>query len=132
MNQFSELLKNLRIKRRLTLRACAADLGVDPSNWSKIERGINPAPKDVETLKAWAHYFKLEYDDAMSFFDAAALSRREVPDYIASDKEIMDKLPAFFRSLRDCDTRDEKLEEFIEDLRALHSPGLRNKGRRAR
>lgn len=37
---YGERLKAERIARRLTLRKAAAQLGVDPSNLSKMERGI--------------------------------------------------------------------------------------------
>lgn len=119
--KFNELLKSFRVERRITLRQCAADLGVDPSNWSKIERGVNPAPKDVSVLKNWADYFGLEGQSESEFFDAAALSRSEIPADIASDERIMGALPAFFRSLRDSDLSDKKLQEFVRDLRKLYT-----------
>jgi transcriptional regulator with XRE-family HTH domain len=119
--RFNELLKELRIKHRKTLRECARDLGVDPSNWSKIERGVNPGPKDVVILKEWADYFGLHGEAEADFYDAAAVSRKEIPSDIASDDRIMSALPAFFRSLRDSDMSDEKLRQFVEDLRKLHS-----------
>jgi transcriptional regulator with XRE-family HTH domain len=120
--KFNELLKSLRVRRRITLRQCAADLGVDASNWSKIERGVNPAPRDVGVLKGWADYFGLRGVEEAEFFDSAALSRNEIPTDLASDERIMGALPAFFRSLRDSDMSDKKLEEFISDLRKLHTP----------
>jgi transcriptional regulator with XRE-family HTH domain len=119
--KFNELLKSLRIERRVTLRQCAADLGVDPSNWSKIERGVNPAPKDISVLKDWANYFGLKVQAEVDFFDAAALSRSEIPPDIAADERIMGALPAFFRSLRNSDMSDKKLQEFVSDLRKLHT-----------
>ena len=51
---FGETVKNLRIAKKVTLRQFCQEHGCDPSNWSKIERGINPPPKDEETLMAWA------------------------------------------------------------------------------
>ena len=41
------MLKSIRIARNLTLRQCAGELQADPSNWSKLERGVTPAPKDT-------------------------------------------------------------------------------------
>jgi transcriptional regulator with XRE-family HTH domain len=120
--KFSELLKSLRIRRKVTLRQCSADLGVDPSNWSKVERGVNPAPKDIEVLKTWADYFELKGEEAVNFFDAAAFSRKEIPGDIAGNERIMGALPAFFRSLRESDMSNEKLQEFVNDLRKLHVP----------
>jgi transcriptional regulator with XRE-family HTH domain len=119
--RFNELLKELRIKHQKTLRECAGDLGVDPSNWSKMERGVNPGPKDITVLNHWAKYFGLQGEDEVNFYDAATLSRKEIPDDIASDERIMAALPAFFRSLRESDMSDEKLQQFVDDLRKLHS-----------
>jgi len=123
--KFNELLKSLRISLGTTLRQCAADLGVDASNWSKLERGVNPAPKDPTVLKTWANYFRLEGKEEVDFFSLAALSRREIPNDIVTDERIMGVLPAFFRSLRDSDMSDEKLQEFVNDLRKLHTPDLK-------
>lgn len=119
---FGQLLKEVRIQRRLTLRQCSAALGVDPSNWSKIERGVNPAPKDIGVLEHWASSFQLAGDARQAFFDAAALSRRELPQDIASDARILQALPAFFRAMRDSEMDQAKMDQFVQDLRAVHTP----------
>lgn len=122
MNTFGQLLKNLRIQKALTLRQCSDQIGVDPSNWSKFERGINPAPKDIAILETWAAFFGLRGDSKQQFFDAAALSRRELPPDIASDEKVLAALPAFFRAVRGAELGDAQLKQFVEDVRALHSP----------
>jgi len=119
---FGELIKDLRIRKELTLRQCCADLGVDPSNWSKMERGINPAPKDITILERWAKFFSLEGAAKQEFFDAAALSRQELPGDIASDEQLLGALPAFFRAVRGNELDGDKLQQFVADLRAVHSP----------
>jgi transcriptional regulator with XRE-family HTH domain len=119
---FGEKLKDLRIQKRLTLRDCAAILAVDASNWSKFERSITPAPKDLDILESWAEFFELKGEDKASFFDLAALSRKQIPGDIADDARVMQALPAFFRAVRDKELEGDKLKEFIEDLRKIHSP----------
>ena len=119
---FGELLKDARIRNRLTLRQCSVRLGVDASNWSKIERGINPAPRDIGVLESWAAFFHLEAGERQAFFDAAALSRREIPRDIASDARLLQALPAFFRAVRGNEMNREKMEQFISDLRAVNTP----------
>jgi transcriptional regulator with XRE-family HTH domain len=119
---FGDKLKELRIAKRLTLRECAAVLQVDPSNWSKFERSITPAPKDILVLETWAEFFGLTGEDKIAFFDLAALSRQEIPSDIADDARVMQALPAFFRAVRDKELEGDKLKEFIEDLRKIHSP----------
>lgn len=119
---FGELLKNTRIANRLTLRQCSAELGIDPSNWSKMERGIHPAPKDPGVLEHWASFFNLEADGRQVFFDAAALSRRELPSDLVSDGRLLQALPAFFRAVRSNEMDQAKMDQFIQDLRAIHTP----------
>lgn len=119
---FGDMLKNLRIQKRLTLRDCAAVLQVDPSNWSKFERSITPAPKDIEVLESWAEYFGLTGPAKTEFFDLAALSRKQIPDDIADDARVLQALPAFFRAVRGEELEGEKLKQFIEDLRKINSP----------
>lgn len=119
---FGSRLKELRIGKKLTLRDCTVQLGVDPSNWSKLERGVNPAPKDIEVLESWATFFSLEGRAKQEFFDAASLSRHEIPADLASDEKVLAALPTFFRAARGAELDDEKLKQFIEDIRALHSP----------
>ena len=119
---FGDKLKEMRIHKRLTLRDCAAILAVDPSNWSKFERSVTPAPKDIEILESWAEYFELKGEEKAGFFDLASLSRKQIPEDIADDARVMQALPAFFRAVRGKELEGEKLKEFIEDLRKIHSP----------
>ena len=119
---FGELAKDLRIARRLTLRDFCAEVGVDPSNWSKVERGIIPPPGDEKTQAALADFFGLKGESRQDFFDLTALARRELPRDLASDEELLAKLPAFFRTARGKDPDGERLKEFVEQVRKLHSP----------
>ena len=119
---FGTLLKELRIGKELTLRQCSADLGVDPSNWSKIERNITPPPRDLAVLEQWAAFFALTGDKKAEFLDLAALARHEIPADMASDEAVIGALPVFFRAVRGQELSGAQLREFMEDLRALHSP----------
>jgi len=118
---FGALLKDIRIVKGLTLRQCCEQLGVDPSNWSKLERGITPAPKDPAILEAWADSLDLSGEARQEFLDTAALSRRELPADIASDEKVLAALPAFFRTVRGSELDEAALKQFVEDVRALHS-----------
>jgi transcriptional regulator with XRE-family HTH domain len=119
---FGDKLKSLRINHRLTLLKCSVKLGIDVSNLSKLERGVNPAPKEIEVLEKWAGFFRIHGAEKQELFDLAALSRKRIPADIAEDKHLMEKLPAFFRVVRGRELKHEKLAEFIEDLKKLHIP----------
>lgn len=117
---FHELIKNLRIEKRLTLRDFCQQLGIDPSNWSKVERGINPPPGDPEFLASLAKFFGLRGDERQEFLDAAAVSRQELPADLADDELFQRALPAFFRAARGHDLSEESLKAFAEEVRKLH------------
>ena len=78
---FGETVKNLRIAKKVTLRQFCQEHGYDPSNWSKIERGINPPPKDEETLMRWAKALglKAQTEDWKNFMLEAEVSRGNIP-----------------------------------------------------
>lgn len=122
--KFGEMIKTLRLARKQTLRQFCFEFGHDPSNWSKIERGINPPPKDEITLARWAADLGLKSgsDEWKAFMDAAALSRGLIPKDIMGDDELLKKLPALFRTVRGADLDDTKLADLIETIREVHSP----------
>ena len=104
---FGTLLKNSRIARRITLRQCVIELKFDPSDWSKIERSVSPAPKSPETLERWADYLHIHGEDRELFMDLASLSRSQIPPDMASDETVKAALPIFFHFVRDCESRGE-------------------------
>ena len=97
---FGELIKQLRADRQLTLRQCCVGLGVDPSNWSKLERGLLPPPKHRDILERWAGFFDLAEEQKREFLDLAALGRGELPADLAADGRALAALPGFFQALR--------------------------------
>jgi len=119
---FGQLIKELRIAKQLTLRRCCAELGVDPSNWSKMERGVTPPPRDTRLLERWAAFLGVTREKKQDFLDLASLARQEIPPDMASDQKVVAALPAFFRAVRGQELEGERLKQFIEDLRAVHSP----------
>jgi transcriptional regulator with XRE-family HTH domain len=119
---FSELIKNLRIEKRLTLREFCQQIGFDPSNWSKIERGVNPPPGDITFLEKLAEFFGLTGQKKQDLFDAAAIGRHELPADIAENKMFMKALPAFFRAARGHELADDQLAAFAEEIKKLNQP----------
>ena len=120
---FNETVKSLRLKKRLTLRDFCEQAGLDPSNWSKVERGINPPPGDVGVLEGLAKFFGLTGAAKLAFMDEAALQRGELPPDVA-DHEILQKaLPAFFRAARGHELTEAELANLAADIRKLHTRG---------
>jgi len=126
---FGELVKDLRIAQKKTLRQFCLDHGHDPSNWSKIERGINPPPRDEKTLARWARQLGLESgtDRWQEFMDLADMARGEIPKDVLSDEELLKKLPVFFRSVRGAELTEKQLDELIKMVKEAHTPGERKR-----
>ena len=111
----------MRIAKRLTLRDFCEQVGLDPSNWSKVERGINPPPGDIGLLEKLAAFFGLNGEQKLNFMDEAALQRREIPADVAENEILQKALPAFFRAARGHELTEDELKSFAEDIRKLHT-----------
>ena len=122
---FSETVKKLRIDKRLTLREFCEQAGLDPSNWSKEERGVNPPPGDVGVLERLADFFGLTGPNKLAFMDAAALQRRELPPDLAENEVLQRALPAFFRAARGHALTEEEMKNLAADVLKLHTPDPR-------
>jgi len=120
-SMFTETIKSLRLQKRLTLRDFCQQVGLDPSNWSKVERGVNPPPGDVGLLERLADFFGLTGAEKLAFLDAAALQRREIPADVADNAILQRALPAFFRAARGHELTDAELKNLAEDIRKLHT-----------
>ena len=78
---FGRFVKELRITGRMTLRRFCKKYGHYPSNWSKIERDINPPPRDDTVTEEWARRLGLSKGTELwqRFMDEAAIARKQIP-----------------------------------------------------
>lgn len=119
LQKFGSLLKELRIKKGLTLRQACKIVDYDPSNWSKIERGLIPPPSNKEILKKWTKVLEIDKNEIQSqnFIDEALIAQGIIPEDILSQAGAADYLPAFFRTLRDKKPTQKEVDRLIELLR---------------
>jgi transcriptional regulator with XRE-family HTH domain len=119
MNAFGKLMKKLRTKKGLTLREFCQTNCFDPGNYSRLERGLFPAPHKNELLEKYAVALGLKRgtDEWLEFFDFAAAPRGEIPRDLMSDEEVVEKLPILFRTLRGSQVTEESLDELVEKVR---------------
>jgi transcriptional regulator with XRE-family HTH domain len=117
MLTFGEFIRNLRIGKRLTLRQFCRSAKLDPSNWSRIERGLAPPPKSKVVLQEIAKILKIEREseEYKALFDLAAISH--IPSDLISDEQVLDKLPIFFRTIRGEKPSRKELEELIRIMK---------------
>ena len=118
---FNQTIKSLRIEKRLTFRDFCAQNGLDPSNWSKVERGVNPPPGDITLLERLADFFGLAGAKKLSFMDEASLQRGEIPADVAGHAILQRALPAFFRAARGHELSEKELASLADDIKQLHT-----------
>jgi transcriptional regulator with XRE-family HTH domain len=110
---FCELVKRLLSEKRLGLREFCQEVGCDPSNWSKVERGMLPAPHDNGVLKKVASVLGLreQSQEWEELFGVAKIGAGRIPDYVLGDAALMKKLPLFFRTVSGTKSTRRELEK---------------------
>jgi transcriptional regulator with XRE-family HTH domain len=116
---FGEFIKEKRNKAGLSLREFCRLLDEDASNWSKVERGILSPPQDENKLKKIAKTvnIKVGSDQWKTLTDYANVDAGKIPDYLMSDKEVLDALPVFFRTIGSVKPTQEELAKLIETIK---------------
>lgn len=121
---FGAKVKELRLAQGKTLRQFCLEFGYDPSNWSKIERGINFPPKEnSNVIKIGVHLGLKENSPQMQeLIDIASISRGQLPSDVMSDEKLMEKLPVFFRTIRGTEFNEDNLDSLLEKIKKAHTP----------
>jgi transcriptional regulator with XRE-family HTH domain len=116
-NNFGEFIKARRLEKRITLRAFSEALGMDPSNYSRIERGLLQPPLP-EKLKPYGRLLEIAPDseEYREMVRLAALGRGEIPPGILSDEKVLAKLPVLFRTLEGDKIDEEVLDELFDTM----------------
>jgi transcriptional regulator with XRE-family HTH domain len=119
--KFGDYAKDRRIAAGMTLRSFCREAGIDPSNWSKIERGVLAPPDDPELLGRIAGLLGLEISEQTDLADLASIARGQIPADL-KDEEILAKMPAFFRAIRGQEYTREDFEKLMSGVKKLHKP----------
>ena len=116
--RFGPLLKALRRKRGFTLRRFCDEIGLDPGNFSRVERGLF-APPGPEKIKQYAEALGLETgsDEYTELLDAASIDRGELPREFLTAEQLVGELPVLFRTLRGQKVSVEERDKLIELIR---------------
>jgi transcriptional regulator with XRE-family HTH domain len=116
---FGDFFKQLRKKKRITLREFCIKAQADPANISRLERGAMPPPQDTDILERYADALGIRTgsDDWYTFLDLAAADRGIIPKDIMSDREAVRMLPAFFRTLRGQKPTEEEMRNLIDKIK---------------
>ncbi len=110
MGAFGDYIKQQRMALGMTLRAFCAYHEEDPSNWSKLERGILRPPLDDMRLSDIAHKLALDQDQVHQIKDLACAEAGRIPQDIMNDADVLALLPIVFRTIRNEAPSRDKLE----------------------
>jgi transcriptional regulator with XRE-family HTH domain len=114
--KFGEYAKDRRIAAGMTLRSFCREAEIDPSNWSKIERGVLAPPDDPDLLGRIVGLLGLESSEQTDLADLAAIARGQIP------ADLKDEMPAFFRAIRGQEYTREDFEKLMSGVKKLHYP----------
>ena len=119
LKKFGKILKRLRIEKELSLREVCRLASYDPSNWSKIERGVISPPSEEKTLRKWAKILGLSQksEEFQEFIDEAIIAQGIIPQDILSRKNAVKCMPAFFRTLRNEKPTKKEIDRLIKIIR---------------
>ncbi|MFC1736298.1 helix-turn-helix domain-containing protein [Candidatus Hydrogenedentota bacterium] len=119
---FGEFIKTRRLEMGLTLRKFCNLHGEDPSNWSKLERGVSPAPGYARVLEICQHLgFSDDDPRKEEIFDLADADKGRIPKDIMNDPKLVGHLPALFRTLRGDPPTEEELMKLADLVREAHT-----------
>ena len=111
-----EFVKDQRIAAGLTLRSFCRQVGMDASNWSKIESGVTPPTHAPEFLDRKASLLGLNGQERVNLADMAAVARGQLPAHFQGD-DIQAKLPAFFRAIRGQKYTEEDIARLVAGIK---------------
>lgn len=116
---FGKFIKDERLAKGIGLREFCRKLGIDASNWSKVERGALAPPQDVKKLEKIANVLGIQPDTEKwrTLKDQANIDAGIIPKDLLSDKEVFDSLPMFFRTIRSEKPTPEELDRLIKKIR---------------
>lgn len=119
LQKFGNILKELRIRREITLREASRLTNYDPSNWSKIERGKISPPSNEKILRKWAEVLGLNKNETQNFIDEAKIAQGLLPRDIIAVGSRVNCLPAFYRTLRNKKPSKQEIDKLIKLIKKV-------------
>ena len=118
-SSFGAFFHARRITKGLTLRQFCEKHELDAGNISKLERGLLAPPISRKKLEQYARFLGLKRgsNDWHQFLDLAAAGRGRIPRELMARKDIVNKLPILFRTLRGNQVDETVLDELVKVIR---------------
>jgi len=118
LKKFGSLLGRLRAENNLSIREVCKLVGYDPSNWSKIERGLISPPSEEKTLKLWAKVLKIKGEEIQKFMDDASIAQGMIPSDILNKTEMLELMPAFFQVVRNKKPEKAEIDRLVRLIKS--------------
>ena len=123
MNTFGTYIKQERLNRDIGLREFSMLVGIEASNYSKIERGLKRAPTGERlTPFVKALGFEPHGKEHQNMDVLASIANGEIPSKVLTDEVLAAKLPILFNGLAGGAFSQEQLDELLETIRQAHTP----------
>jgi transcriptional regulator with XRE-family HTH domain len=119
---FADFFHNRRISLGHTLRNFCRKNDYDVAYVSRLENGLISPPAEKEKIAKLASALKLrkKSSDWIKFMDLASASRGEIPDDLRKHKpELVQFLPAFYRTLRKKKVNDKEIDKLMKLLKGV-------------
>ena len=98
MKHFHQFVQEKRMERELSLRQFCKEAALDPSNWSKIERGLAKQGQSPEILERISNVLNLDEKERQTLKDLAIID--SIPAELMPEEKVVESLPIFFRTVR--------------------------------
>jgi len=88
MINFGELAREKRLEKKYTLREFCKRIDVDPSNWSKVEKGLVKPPQKRSIYLSIAFFLDIDINKLRALY---FIARGEIPVNISCDPGLLKK-----------------------------------------
>jgi transcriptional regulator with XRE-family HTH domain len=124
--QFGAYVKERRENRSLSLREFCRLANFDPSNWSKVERGLLSPPRNRECVSDIASVLLIAKDteEWHKLFDLAAIDH--IPESLVQ-KNVAKTMPVFFRMARGAEPNGRFIDQIKKCFREVEPPAKRRR-----
>jgi transcriptional regulator with XRE-family HTH domain len=112
MKHFHQFVQEKRMERELSLRQFCKLAALDPSNWSKIERGLTKQGQSPEILDRISKVLELNDKERETLRDLAVID--SIPTELLPEEKVVESLPIFFRTVRGDKPSQEDLKQLLK------------------
>ncbi len=119
---FRNYVKSRRLELGITLREFCKQIDEDPSNWSKVERGVLGPPEQLDKLHRISNAlgYADDSEETKELFSLADIDRGRIPRAIMHDEALVAHLPVLFRSINSSPLNTEELLSLADLIRKAH------------